>query len=55
MRRGYCCDIPAPGDEGRLSGVSADFAAKAFQETYAIGDHIAVIVTTARWRGSAWA
>jgi hypothetical protein len=45
IRRGYCCDIPAPGDEvAMLSGVSADFAAKAFQETYDIGDVVAVIV-----------
>jgi Flp pilus assembly protein TadG len=45
MRHGYCCDIPAPGDEvAMLSGVSADFAAKAFQETYAISDTVAVIV-----------
>jgi hypothetical protein len=45
IRRGYCCDIPIPGDEvAMLSGVSADFAAKAFQETYNIGDVVAVIV-----------
>ncbi len=45
IRRGYCCDIPAPGDEvAMLSGVSADFAAKAFQETYNIGDVVAVII-----------
>lgn len=45
IRRGYCCDIPKPGDESAmLSGVSADFAAKAFQETYNIGDIVAVIV-----------
>lgn len=45
IRRGYCCDIPSPGDEvAMLNGVSADFAAKAFQETYDIGDIVAVIV-----------
>jgi Flp pilus assembly protein TadG len=45
IRHGYCCDIPEPGDEvAMLSGVSADFAAKAFQETYDIGDVVAVIV-----------
>jgi hypothetical protein len=45
IRRGYCCDIPKPGDEvAMLSGVSADFAAKAFQETYNTGDVVAVII-----------
>jgi hypothetical protein len=45
IRRGYCCDIPKPGDEvAMLSGVSADFGPKTFQETYAVGDIVAVIV-----------
>jgi hypothetical protein len=45
IRRGYCCDIPRPGDEvAMFNGVSADFGPKAFQETYNIGDIVAVIV-----------
>lgn len=45
IRHGYCCDIPVPGDEvAMLSGVSADFGPKAFQDTYNIGDIVALIV-----------
>jgi len=45
IRRGYCCDIPAPGDQVAMyNGVSSSFAPVALQETYAIGDVVAVIV-----------
>jgi hypothetical protein len=45
IRRGYCCDIPEPGEEvAILSGVSAKFSTQAFQDTYAVGDIVAVIV-----------
>jgi Flp pilus assembly protein TadG len=45
IRRGYCCDIPSPGDQVAVyNGNSTAFAAQAFQETYAIGDVVAVIV-----------
>jgi hypothetical protein len=45
IRRGYCCDIPKPGEEvAVLSGVSTKFSTQAFQDTYAIGDIVAVIV-----------
>lgn len=45
IRRGYCCNIPRPGDQVAMyNGNSTAFAAKAFQETYAVGDIVAVIV-----------
>ena len=45
VRRGYCCDIPIPGDQVAIyNGNSTSFAAAAFQETYAVGDVVAVIV-----------
>jgi hypothetical protein len=45
IRRGYCCEIPAPGDQVAVyNGNSTAFAAKAFQETYQIGDIVALIV-----------
>jgi hypothetical protein len=45
IRRGYCCDIPEPGEEvAILSGVSTKFSTQAFQDTYAVGDIVAVIV-----------
>lgn len=45
IRRGYCCDIPAPGDQVSMyNGNSTAFAAQAFQETYAVGDVVAVII-----------
>jgi hypothetical protein len=45
IRRGYCCDIPVPGDQvAMFNGTSAAFAPHAFQETYAVGDTVAVIV-----------
>jgi Flp pilus assembly protein TadG len=45
IRRGYCCQIPAPGDQVAMyNGVSSSFAPQAIQETYTIGDVVAVIV-----------
>jgi len=45
IRRGYCCDIPKPGDQVAVyNGGSTAFAAQAFQETYAISDVVAVII-----------
>ncbi len=45
IRRGYCCDIPKPGDQVAMyNGVSSSFAPVALQETYAIGDVVAVII-----------
>jgi hypothetical protein len=45
IRRGYCCDIPKPGEEvAMLSGVSTKFSTQAFQDTYNIGEIVAVIV-----------
>jgi hypothetical protein len=45
IRRGYCCDIPVPGDQVAMyNGGSTAFAPQAFQETYAVGDIVAVIV-----------
>jgi hypothetical protein len=45
IRRGYCCNIPKPGDQvAMFNGVSAAFSPQALQETYAVGDVIAVIV-----------
>ncbi|MCB0170854.1 MAG: Tad domain-containing protein [Anaerolineae bacterium] len=45
IRRGYCCDIPSPGDQVAMyNGNSTSFSAQAFQQTYAISDVVAVIV-----------
>ena len=45
IRRGYCCDIPVPGDQvAMFNGGSTAFSPQAFQETYAVGDVVAVIV-----------
>jgi hypothetical protein len=45
IRRGYCCEIPAPGDQVAMyNGVSSSFAPQALQDTYRIGDVVAVIV-----------
>ena len=45
IRRGYCCDIPSPGDQvAMFNGNSTSFSAQAFQQTYAISDVVAVIV-----------
>jgi hypothetical protein len=45
IRRGYCCDIPSPGDQVAIyNGGSTAFAAQAFQDTYRVGDVVAVIV-----------
>ncbi len=45
IRRGYCCDIPYPGDQVAMyNGNSTAFAAQAFQQTYKINDVVAVIV-----------
>jgi len=45
IRRGYCCDIPKVGDQVAMyNGVSSSFAPVALQETYAVGDVVAVIV-----------
>lgn len=45
IRRGYCCDIPQPGDQVAVyNGNSTAFVAQAFQETYQVGDVVAVIV-----------
>ncbi len=45
IRRGYCCDIPKPGDQVAVyNGNSTAFGAQAFQETYAISDVVPVIV-----------
>jgi hypothetical protein len=45
IRRGYCCDIPKPGEEvATLSGVSTKFSTQAFQDTHNVGEIVAVIV-----------
>lgn len=45
IRRGYCCDIPRPGDQVAVyNGGSTAFAAQAFQQTYNVGEVVAVIV-----------
>ena len=45
IRKGYCCDLPSPGDQVAMyNGNSTAFAAQAFQQTYAISDVVAVIV-----------
>lgn len=45
IRRGYCCDIPEPGDQvGVIAGVSNAFTVDPFHETYDVGDIVAVIV-----------
>jgi Flp pilus assembly protein TadG len=45
IRRGYCCDIPEPGHQVAMyNGVSASFSPVALQQTYNVGDVIAVIV-----------
>jgi hypothetical protein len=46
IRHGYCCcDIPRPGDQVAIyNGGSTAFAAQAFQDTYKVGDVVAVIV-----------
>jgi Flp pilus assembly protein TadG len=45
IRRGYCCDIPVPGEQVAMyNGVSASFSPVALQQTYNVGDVIAVIV-----------
>jgi Flp pilus assembly protein TadG len=45
IRRGYCCDIPEPGDQvAKYNGVSASFSPVALQQTYKVGDVLAVIV-----------
>ncbi len=45
IRRGYCCDIPEPGDQVAMyNGASASFGPQAMRETYAISDVVAVIV-----------
>jgi Flp pilus assembly protein TadG len=45
IRNGYCCDIPAPGDEVAMyNGTSAAFSPQALRQTYREGDVIAVIV-----------
>jgi hypothetical protein len=45
IRRGYCCDIPEPGEQVAMyNGTSAAFSPQALQQTYAISDMVAVIV-----------
>ncbi len=45
IRRGYCCDIPVPGDQvAMFNGGSTAFSPQALQDTYAVGDVVAVIV-----------
>lgn len=45
IRHGYCCDIPVPGEQVAIfNGGSTRFAPEAFQDTYAVGDVVAVIV-----------
>jgi len=45
IRRGYCCDIPDPGEQVAMyNGVSASFSPVALQQSYKVGDVIAVIV-----------
>jgi hypothetical protein len=45
IRRGYCCDIPAPGDQVAMyNGTNASFGPQAMRETYAVSDVVAVIV-----------
>jgi hypothetical protein len=45
VRRGYCCDIPKPGDQVAMyNGTSSSFSPVALQETYKAGDVVAVIV-----------
>ena len=45
IRRGYCCDIPKPGEQVAMyNGVSASFSPVALQQTYRAGDTVAVIV-----------
>lgn len=45
IRNGYCCDIPEPGQQVAMyNGTSAAFSPQALQETYRVGDVIAVIV-----------
>jgi hypothetical protein len=45
IRLGYRGDIPEPGEEvAMLSGVSTKFSTQAFQDTYKIGEIVAVIV-----------
>jgi hypothetical protein len=45
IRRGYCCDIPVPGDQVAMyNGGSTAFSPQAFQETYAVDDIVAVII-----------
>jgi hypothetical protein len=45
IRRGYCGEIPVPGDQVAVyNGGSTAFAAHAFQDIYRVGDVVAVIV-----------
>jgi hypothetical protein len=45
IQRGYCCDIPVPGDwVAMFSGTSSAFSPQALQDTYPPGDVIAILI-----------
>ncbi|UCC86705.1 MAG: hypothetical protein JSV81_17910 [Anaerolineales bacterium] len=45
IRKGYCCDIPDPGDQVAMyNGTSAAFSPEALQQTYNVSETIAVII-----------